>query len=674
MFSSTSPATVRSKAGAILRVTSGNFLEQFDFFLFGFYATYIAHTFFPASSEFASLMMTFAVFGAGFLMRPIGAIVLGAYIDKVGRRKGLIVTLSIMAAGTFLIVLIPSYQSIGLWAPLLVLTGRLLQGFSAGAELGGVSVYLAEIATPGRKGFYTSWQSGSQQVAIMVAAAMGFALNALMEESAIREWGWRIPFLFGCLIVPFIFFLRRKLEETEEFSARRHHLEMRQVFKTLLGNWQVVVAGMLMVAMTTTAFYLITVYAPTFGKKVLMLSASDSLLVTLLVAISNFIWLPVGGALSDRFGRKPVLIAMALLALATSYPALTLLASAPSFSMMLSVLLWLSFLYGLYNGAMIPALTEIMPAEVRVAGFSLAYSLATAVFGGFTPVMSTALIEYTSDKASPGYWMSFAAVCALLATLYLYRRRAVSLQNTVKSQGADVKVMISGGFKAALEKLAPDYERQTGDKIVIIPGPSMGATPQAIPNRLARGEKADVVIMVGDALEKLEKTGQTQPGSRTELADSPVGMVVKKGAEVPDISSEAALRKTLLQASSIAYSDSASGRYVSQTLFKKMGIEKEVAGKATMVERIPVASEVAKGKYAVGFQQVSELLPVQGVIFIGKIPDNLQYITRFAGAVTRHAEHPAEGKALLTYLASPPSRAVIQKTGMIPVTSGGTAR
>lgn len=330
MVSSTTPATVRAKAGAIFRVTSGNFLEQFDFFLFGFYATYIAHTFFPASSEFASLMMTFAVFGAGFLMRPIGAIVLGAYIDKVGRRKGLIVTLSIMAAGTFLIVLIPSYQSIGLWAPLLVLTGRLLQGFSAGAELGGVSVYLAEIATPGRKGFYTSWQSGSQQVAIMIAAAMGFALNVVLEESAIREWGWRIPFLFGCLIVPFIFFLRRKLEETEEFSARRHHLAMRQVFTTLLANWPVVVAGMLMVAMTTTAFYLITVYAPTFGKKVLMLSASDSLLVTLLVAVSNFIWLPVGGALSDRFGREPVLIAMTLLALATSYPALTMLAAVRS--------------------------------------------------------------------------------------------------------------------------------------------------------------------------------------------------------------------------------------------------------------------------------------------------------------------------------------------------------
>lgn len=424
MHSSPHPraTTASSKAGAVLRVTSGNFLEQFDFFLFGFYASQIAAAFFPASSEFASLMMTFAVFGAGFLMRPLGAVILGAYIDDVGRRKGLIVTLSIMASGTLLIVLVPGYASIGLWAPLLVLIGRLLQGFSAGAELGGVSVYLAEMATPGRKGFYTSWQSGSQQVAIVVAAALGYALNQWMAPAAVADWGWRIPFAIGCLIIPFIFVLRRSLQETEEFATRTQRPTMRQVFATLLHNWGVVVAGMLMVAMTTTAFYLITVYAPTFGKTVLNLSTSDALLVTLLVGVSNFFWLPIGGALSDRFGRKPLLVAMTVLTIFTAYPALSFLAQAPSFGHMLEVLLWFSLLYGLYNGAMIAALTEIMPVEVRVAGFSLAYSLATAIFGGFTPAISTGLIHLTGDKAAPAYWMIFAAVCALCSTLVLYRR------------------------------------------------------------------------------------------------------------------------------------------------------------------------------------------------------------------------------------------------------------
>src|SRR5882724_58651 len=283
----------QSKVGTVIRVTSGNFLEMFDFFLFGFYATNIANTFFPASSEFASLMLTFGTFGAGFLMRPLGAIILGAYVDRIGRRRGLIATLAIMACGTILIALTPGYRTIGILAPLLVLVGRLLQGFSAGVELGSVSVYLSEMATPGHKGFYVSWQSASQQVAIVAAAAIGYALNVRMAPAELAEWGWRIPFLAGCMIVPLIFVIRRSLQETDEFLARRHHPDIREVFHSMIENRGIVIAGVMLVAMTTVSFYLITVYTPTFGERVLKVSTTDSLIVTLCVGISNFIWLPV---------------------------------------------------------------------------------------------------------------------------------------------------------------------------------------------------------------------------------------------------------------------------------------------------------------------------------------------------------------------------------------------
>ena len=208
-----------SKIATVLRVTSGNFLEMFDFFLFGFYATYISKAFFPAENDISSLLFTFMTFGAGFLMRPLGAIFLGAYVDRVGRRQGLIMTLGIMALGTILIAFVPGYATIGLLAPVLVLIGRLLQGFSAGVELGGVSVYLAEMATPGNKGFYVAWQSGSQQVATMAAAIIGYVLNQAMVPAEIAAWGWRIPFFIGCAIVPFLFYIRRSLAETEEFMA-----------------------------------------------------------------------------------------------------------------------------------------------------------------------------------------------------------------------------------------------------------------------------------------------------------------------------------------------------------------------------------------------------------------------------------------------------------------------
>jgi MHS family citrate/tricarballylate:H+ symporter-like MFS transporter len=192
----------------------------------------------------------------------------------------------------------------------------------------------------------------------------------------------------------------------------------------MAANWRIVLAGMMLVVMTTVSFYLITVYTPTFGKNVLKLTAADSLVVTFCVGLSNFIWLPVMGALSDRIGRKPLLIVFTVLTILTAYPTLAWLVAAPSFGRMLAVLLWLSFLYASYNGAMVVALTEVVPVGVRTAGFSLAYSLATALFGGFTPLVSTWLIDRTGNNAAPGLWMSFAAICGVAATLAIYRQGA----------------------------------------------------------------------------------------------------------------------------------------------------------------------------------------------------------------------------------------------------------
>src|SRR5882724_10501658 len=212
----------KSKVWSVVRVSSGNFLEMYDFMVFGYYASAIGNAFFPSGNAFTSLMLSLMTFGAGFLMRPLGAIVLGAYTDRHGRRAGLILTLGLMSVGIISIACTPGYNTIGLLAPLFVLVGRLLQGFSAGMELGGVSVYLSEIATLGHKGFYVSWQSGSQQVAVMFAASIGVILNSVLPPERMQQWGWRVPLLIGCLIVPFLFRLRKSLAETDEVVARKN--------------------------------------------------------------------------------------------------------------------------------------------------------------------------------------------------------------------------------------------------------------------------------------------------------------------------------------------------------------------------------------------------------------------------------------------------------------------
>ena len=395
----------------MVRVSIGNFLEMYDFMVFGYYAADIGKTFFPSSNPFASLMLSLTTFGAGFLMRPLGAIVLGNYIDRHGRRRGLILTLWLMAAGTVSVACVPGYATIGIAAPLLVLAGRLVQGFSAGVEVGAASVYLSEIATPGHNGFYTSWQSASQQTAVMFAALLGLTVAP--------RWGWRAPLLIGCLLIPFLFWVRSSLLETKVFLAHKRHPSIREIWTTMLAHTRLVVLGVLLSALTTVSFYMITAYTPTFGSSVLHLASRQILLVTLCVGASNFVLVPLMGALSDKVGRRPQLAASAILALLTAAPLYIWLVAAPSVPKLLFVELWFSVIFASCSGAMVPFLTEIMPASVRTTGYSLAFSLATAIFGGFTPAISTALIGMTGSRAMPALWLSFAAVLALIAVALL---------------------------------------------------------------------------------------------------------------------------------------------------------------------------------------------------------------------------------------------------------------
>jgi predicted MFS family arabinose efflux permease len=247
-----------------------------------------------------------------------------------------------------------------------------------------------------------------------------------MPPEALQAWGWRIPLIVGCLIIPFIYMIRRTLQETGEFAARVHHPSPGEVYRGVLAHWRIVMAGVSMVLMTTVSFYTITAYTPTFGKDILRLSQSDALLVTLCVGLSNLIWLPLMGSLSDRVGRRPLLLTFAGIAILTAYPAMAWLVAQPTFVKLLVVELWLSFIYAGYNGAMVVHLTEIVPAAVRTAGFSVAYSLATTI-GGSTPAIVTYLIHETGNRAIPGAWLSLAAAIAFAgAHIALPRLREVN--------------------------------------------------------------------------------------------------------------------------------------------------------------------------------------------------------------------------------------------------------
>lgn len=416
-----SPAERKKKIGAVIRAASGNFLELYDFLVYVYFATYIAKAFFPANSEFVSLMLAFGTYGVASIARPFGAVILGSYMDRHGRRKGLILSLSLMAVGTVSVAITPTYATIGLFAPLIITIGRVVQGFSLGVEAGGVNVYLAEIATPNNRGFYCAWQGGSQALGVIVATGLGVFLTATLTPEEMSAWGWRVPLLVGCLIIPVLFWLRRSLPETEVFETSAHARSTAEILRILVEFWPVVVSGILMTILNTTMFYFVNTYTPTYGTSALHLAPLGNFIVALVVGTTSFVLLPVAGAISDRIGRWPMAVGAPLLVLATSYPSMLWLVAAPSFERLLIVELWLAVLYAMYAGTLVPLLAELMPAKVRSSGYAIILSLANGLFGTFTPAIATFLIGISGNRASPAIWLSTAAALSILTGVFARR-------------------------------------------------------------------------------------------------------------------------------------------------------------------------------------------------------------------------------------------------------------
>ncbi len=413
----------------IVQVAAGNALEIYDFMIYGYYARYISQTYFPTHSQYLSLMLTLVTFAFGFLARPVGAIVLGAYTDKHGRRAGLIMALSLMCVGIISIACTPSYASIGIWAPIIVLCGRLLQGFSAGAELGGVIVYLAEIAEPNRRAFYTCFQVCSQQFAVMVASIAGVILLYSLSPEDLHAWGWRLPLLFGCLVIPILFWLRTNLSETEVFAKRKHAPTGREICKGLLVGWRVILRCMGMSAMAVVTSQATTTYAPTFIRS-LNLGDMTGFVTLFFVGVAILVALPLAALVADKVNRKSMLIVVTLTAAISGYPMLSWLAADPSVAKFVTVEIWFSVLYACYSAAEVPAMVEIVPAESRTAGYAFAQATTAAILGGFTPAIAMWLNHTFNSNAMVGLWLAIAAGISLISVLTLDHKKVAEAQSS----------------------------------------------------------------------------------------------------------------------------------------------------------------------------------------------------------------------------------------------------
>ena len=414
---------------AIIAATIGNFVEWYDFTVFGYFATVIAAQFFPSGDPLAALLNTFAIFGVSFVVRPLGALVVGSYGDRLGRRGTLAVVILLMSGATFLIGAAPTYAQVGVLAPIILALARALQGFSAGGEFGGATSFMVEYAPEGRRGLYGSWQAFTQGLALAVGATLGVVLSSALPEEAFQSWGWRIPFLIALPLGLIGLYLRLRLEDTPNFQAVRQmeQVEPAPLRQTIRIHGKDILKVVGVIVFGTALTYLF-IFLPTYLTTTLGFSQPQALTANLIGILALLIVCPVTAVLSERAGRKPFLVGPALGTAVFAVPGFLLLQEG--FVAVVLAHVVFGALIGVFGGAYPAAFSELFPTKVRYSALSLGYSVSVSIFGGFAPLIFTYLLQTTGSPISPSYYVLGAAIVSLLAALTLTETAGRPLPDT----------------------------------------------------------------------------------------------------------------------------------------------------------------------------------------------------------------------------------------------------
>ncbi|MDE2364176.1 MAG: MFS transporter [Hyphomicrobiales bacterium] len=423
-MSSVSESATTPAAGETFRVLAaasiGNALEWYDILVYGYFAVTISKLFFPNADQTVSLLLALGTFGVSYIVRPIGAVVLGAYADRAGRKASMLASIVLMTIGTGMMAVMPTYGAIGLLAPIGVLIARLIQGFAVAGEFGSATAFLVEHSSD-RKGFFASFQWFGQGLAAMLASLFGLVLTSLLTERQLLDWGWRVPFVFGLLIGPVGLYIRRRVNEAPEFlDSLRSHTPVRDL---VVGQWRRLVLTIGLIVISTSANYIL-LYMPTFAIRELHLSQSVGFAATTIGGLLLAVGAPFFGHLSDRLGRLPMMAAVCLLFAISAWPAFRLLVASPSLLSITTIVCWLSLLKAAYSGVLPAAMAELFPTETRSTGLALSYNVAVPIFGGFAPAIAAWLVKSTGSNLAPSYYLVATALVSLSAVVAIGRARS----------------------------------------------------------------------------------------------------------------------------------------------------------------------------------------------------------------------------------------------------------